>query len=57
MGLCWELYEGYIRFRVKGSGFRVYFFGGPYEKDYNILGSILWSPYLGKLLYTCVSLS
>ena len=24
-------------------------FGGPYNKDYNILGSILGSPYLGKL--------
>ena len=25
------------------------FFGGPYSKDYSILGSILGSPYLGKL--------
>ena len=24
-------------------------FGGPYNKDYKILGSILGSPYLGKL--------
>ena len=26
-----------------------YLSGGPYNKDYNILGSILGSPYLGKL--------
>ena len=26
-----------------------YHFGGPYNKDYNILGSILGSPYFGKL--------
>ena len=26
-----------------------YLFGGPYTKDYNILGSILGSPYFGKL--------
>ena len=25
------------------------FFGGPYNKDYGILGSISGSPYLGKL--------
>ena len=25
--------------------------GGPYNKDYSILGSILGSPYLGKLPY------
>ena len=24
-------------------------FGGPYDKDYTILGSILGSPYFGKL--------
>ena len=28
-----------------------YPFGGPYNKDYSILGSILGSPYLGKLPY------
>ena len=28
------------------------FFGGPYNKDYSILGSILGSPYFGKLPYT-----
>ena len=28
-----------------------YHFGGPYNKDYGILGSILGSPYFGKLLY------
>ena len=27
------------------------FFGGPYNKDYNMLVSILGSPYLGKLPY------
>ena len=26
-----------------------YHFGGPYNKDYSILGSILGSPYFGKL--------
>ena len=26
-----------------------YLFGGPYNKDYSILGSILGSPYFGKL--------
>ena len=26
-------------------------FGGPYNKDYSVLGSILGSPYLGKLPY------
>ena len=26
-----------------------YHFGGPYNKDYSILGFILGSPYLGKL--------
>ena len=26
-------------------------FGGPQNKDYSILGSILGSPYLGKLPY------
>ena len=26
-------------------------FGGPYNKDYSILGFILGSPYLGKLPY------
>ena len=26
-----------------------YLFGGPYNKDYGILGCILASPYLGKL--------
>ena len=28
-----------------------YHFGGPYNKDYSILGSILRCPYLGKLPY------
>ena len=27
-------------------------FGDPHNKDYSILGSILGSPYLGKLPYT-----
>ena len=27
------------------------FLGGPYNKDYNILGSILGSPYFGKLAF------
>ena len=45
-----------LGFRVLGFGFRVspnwgYPFGGPYNKDSNILGSILGSPYVGKLPY------
>ena len=28
-----------------------YHFGGPINKDYSILGSILGSPYFGKLPY------
>ena len=28
-------------------------FGGPHNKDYSILGSILGSPYFGKLPYGC----
>ena len=28
-----------------------YLFGGPYKKDYSILGSILGSPYFEKLPY------
>ena len=37
---------GYIwRFpKIRGT-----LFGGPHSKDYNILGSILESPYLGNL--------
>ena len=30
--------------------------GGPHNKDYNILGSILGSPYFGKLPDECVLL-
>ena len=30
---------------------RGYHFGGPNNKDYSILGSILGSPYFGKLIY------
>ena len=33
------------------SQHRGYHFGGPHNKDYIILGSILGSPYLGKLPY------
>ena len=36
------------------SGFpkiRGTFFGGPHNKDYSILGSLLGSPYFGKLPY------
>ena len=29
-----------------------YLFEGPHNKDYSILGSILGSPYFGKLPYT-----
>ena len=29
-----------------------YLSGGPHNKDYSILGSILGSPYLGKLPYS-----
>ena len=32
-----------------------YLLGGPHNKDYSILGSILGSPYLGKL--PCVQLA
>ena len=35
----------------QGLGFR-YLFGGPYNKDYSILGSILGSPSFGKLPHT-----
>ena len=30
------------------------FFGGSHNKDYSILGSILGSPYFGKLPYLCI---
>ena len=30
-----------------------YLFGGPHHKDYYILGSILGSPYFGKLPFIC----
>ena len=30
----------------------IYHFWGPHNKDYSISGSILGSPYFGKLLYT-----
>ena len=33
------------------SGNQGYHFQGPYNKDFSILGSILGSPYLGKLPY------
>ena len=36
--------RGFPKIRVKGT-----FLGGPYKKDYSILGSIFGSPYLGKL--------
>ena len=29
----------------------IFWGGGPYQKDYSILGSILGSPYFGKLPY------
>ena len=32
-----------------------YLFGGPYSKDRSILGSILGSPYLGKLPFASLS--
>ena len=31
-----------------------YRFGGPHNKDYSILGSILGSPYFGKVQYKVV---
>ena len=34
-----------------------YLFGGPYNKDYSILGSILGYPNFGKLPYIYISLS
>ena len=34
-----------------------YHFGGSFNKDYSILGSILGSPYLGKLPYTYTYIS
>ena len=40
MGLCWELYEGYIRFRVKGLGFT--FWGVPMRRTI-----ICWGLYCG----------
>ena len=36
---------------------RGYLFGVPHNQDYNILGSILGSPYLGKLPFTMLLLS
>ena len=39
-----------LRFRVLGfPKIRGTFFGGPHDKDYSILGSILGSPCFGKL--------
>ena len=41
-----------LGFRVWGLGFpkiRATFFGGPHIRDYSVLGSILGSPYFGKL--------
>ena len=32
-----------------------YLFGGPYNKDSSILGSILGSPYFGKLPYGAIA--
>ena len=54
---------GGLGFRVQGGGLKDpqymgvsqnsgYLFGGPYNKDYSILVSILGSPYFGKLPYT-----
>ena len=34
-----------------------YFLGGPWDKDDNILGSILGSPYLGNLPYVIYGLA
>ena len=55
----WGYYRVYIRDNGKENGSyylgsrvsqnRGTFFGGPYTKDYGIWGSILGSPYLGKL--------
>ena len=43
---------------MKGLGFRAwvsqhwgYLVGGPHNKDYSIFGSILGSPYFGKLRF------
>ena len=49
-------YTGFIGSRVLGLGFRVsqklgYRFGGPYNKDYNMLWCTLFS-YFGKLQIT-----
>ena len=33
------------------GGFPKYLFGGPHNKDYSILGSILGFPYCGKVPY------
>ena len=49
-----EMEAGSIIGDYRDSGFlklEVPFLGGPYNKDYSILGSILGSPYLGKLPY------
>ena len=57
MGAHLEALKGdYRGYRVKGLGFRDQslgfwgtFFKGPHKKDYSMLGSILGSPYFGKL--------
>ena len=50
------LLRGHIGFWFQGLGSRDpqkqwYLFGGPHIKDSSILGSILGSPYFGKLPY------
>ena len=42
MGLGWKFPK------VRGT----FWVGGPYDKDYRILGSIFGSPYFGKLTCT-----
>ena len=41
------IYRGYIGFRVSQN--EGYLFEGHHKKDYNTLGSMLGSPYFGKL--------
>ena len=50
IGMDWELsFRFHTPHQLGVSQTQGYHFGGPYNKNYNIVGSILGSPYLGKL--------
>ena len=49
LGICRGFVYIYIYMGVSQNW--GYHFRGPHNKDYSILGSILGSPYLGKLPY------